>query len=131
MSLDAKTKQIWKEQILNDYPNLHPDMVDSLLTVYEKDQNFIVNKIKELKKQHKGKLEVKSRLTVDEFERLNEKGLAKVAEIEAWYEEVNQKYSPDNVVNVSNSPPSTAADEGERSGSIEAGSTNENHSESV
>lgn len=97
MTIDAKTKQRWREQIIAEYPNLHGDMVDSLLDVYDKDKDWLDDQIKVLKKEHKGRLETKNQLTLDELERLNAIGLAKVQEINEWYQNLEQTPNSEEV----------------------------------
>lgn len=80
--INKATKDKWFQQIKADYPHLHDDMIDTILNLYDTDQKWIHEKIKELKKDHSGSLEIKRGLTIQELERLNKIGEEQKAEIE-------------------------------------------------
>lgn len=80
--INDATKQKWFEQVKADYPNLHPDMINTILDLYQTDKGYIEKMIKDLKKGHKGPLEVKNKLTLEELEKLNEIGLKQQEEIQ-------------------------------------------------
>ncbi len=83
MSISDACKKRWLEQIHDDYPNLPLEMVSTILDLYQSDKEFIEGKIKELKKENKGKpLEVKNKLTLEEMERLYELGIKNQEEIQ-------------------------------------------------
>lgn len=82
MPISKSTKEKWFQQIKSDYGHLHDDMIETILDVYDSDQDWIHEKIKDLKKNHKGPLSVKTQLTLEELERINEIAEEKREEIE-------------------------------------------------
>jgi hypothetical protein len=83
MSISDACKKRWFEQIKQDYPNIPDDMISTILDLYQTDKDFIDAKIKELKKENKGKpLEIKNKLSLEEMEKLYELGLKNQEEIE-------------------------------------------------
>lgn len=83
MSISDACKKRWMEQIEDDYPNLPQEMISTILDLYQSDKQFIEDKIKELKKEKKGKtLEIKNKLSLEEMEKLYEIGLKNKEEIE-------------------------------------------------
>lgn len=68
------TRKDFYEGLKMDYPNLPDDMIHLVIDMYEKDHDWIEQRIKEEKKKHKGKIPLpKTQLTLSEMETLHEK----------------------------------------------------------
>ena len=85
--LHEATRKRWAEQIAADYPRLHPDMINTILDLYSNDKEWLDEKTKELKKAHgKGPVEIKTNLTIEEMELLQEIGEKKRKEAEESFQ---------------------------------------------
>jgi len=83
------TRREMFEGIKADYPTMPDEFITTFLDMYEKDREWIENRIKTCKKEHKGKIpEPKSQLTLEEMERLGEK-FKDTPQGRAWVETAN------------------------------------------
>jgi len=79
-------KKEMKEAIHADYPNMPSEFLDVFLDMYEKDKEWIEDRIKQQKKIHKKVPEPKVQLTLEELDRLTEKFKAENPQAKAWVE---------------------------------------------
>lgn len=90
-------KKEMKEAIQLDYPNMPEQFIDLFLDVYEKDPDFIQERIKHEKKIHKKVPDPKVQLTLEELDKLTEKFNKENPEGKAWVV-AHLKENPDAIV---------------------------------
>ena len=83
--LHESTRKRWASQIAEEYPHIHPDMIETILDVYSSDREWMEMQIKALKKKNKGKLE-NTQMTADQFERIHENEKKRQEELQARFE---------------------------------------------
>lgn len=99
--ISEETKKRWVEHVASEYPMIPESMIMDILDLYSQDPDWVNDRIKVLKKEHKGVLKSKRQMSLEEFERLDAIGKAKVKEIEEYYAKVAEEMAHEKLSELS------------------------------